>query len=99
LLFSSSGLCAAYMPHASQPAHPCCPNHSVPSSDASVPRCCVAGGPVIPIPVSIPGAMTWSTSPATNADDTQPWSFEGVVVEQPLLVYSQLFLQYHQLLI
>jgi hypothetical protein len=100
LFFSTSGLCAAFIPQASQPAHPCCPKHSAPSSDASVPRCCITtGGPVIPGPVSGQGAMTWSTSAVTTADQTQPRPFEAVVVEQPLSIFCQLYLQYHQLLI
>jgi hypothetical protein len=100
LFFSTSGLCAAFVPQVSQPLHPCCPNHSAPSSDASVPRCCITtGGPVIPGPVSSQAAMTWSTSAVLSADQSQPRPFEAVVVEQPLSISSQLYLQYHQLLI
>lgn len=100
LFFSTSGLCATLMPQVSQPLHPCCPNHSAPSSDPSVPRCCITtGGPAIPGPVSSPAAMTWSTSAVTSADQSQPRPFEAVVVEQPLSISSQLYLQYHQLLI
>ena len=100
LFFSASGLCAAFLPQVSQPTHPCCPNHGAPTRDASVPRCCVAtGGPVIPVPVSGPEPVTWSTWAATSAGQTQPPAYEGVVVEQAVSVSSQLYLQFHQLLI
>jgi hypothetical protein len=100
LFFSASGLCAAFLPQVSQPTHPCCPNHSAPSRDASVPPCCIAtGGPVIPAPVSSPGRVNWSTSAATSADQTQPRASEGVAVEQRFSDFSPLYLQFHQLLI
>ena len=100
VFFSTSGLCAALVPQISQPAHPCCPNHSAPLSDSAVPRCCITtGGPVIPGPIGSPGTMTWSTSAVTSVDQTQPRPLEAVVVEQPLSISSQLYLQYHQLLI
>jgi hypothetical protein len=100
LFFSTSGLCAALTSQVSQPAHPCCPNHSVPSTDASVPRCCITtGSPAIPGPVGSPGAMTWSTSAFIIADQPQPQPSEAVVVEQLPSIPSHLYLQYHQLLI
>jgi hypothetical protein len=100
LFFSTSGLCAALTPQVSQPVHPCCPNHSAPSSDASVPRCCITtGGPVIPGPVGSPGAMKWSTSAFISADQPRPQPSKAGVVEQLPSISSHLYLQYHQLLI
>jgi len=100
LFFRTSGLCAALTSQVSQPAHPCCPNHSLPSTDASGPRCCITtGSPAIPSPVGSPGALTWSTSVVISAYQPQPQPSEAVVVEQLPLISSHLYLQHHQLLI